>query len=113
MMSDTPPEPIALPIRRRWTHESRVRFLDHLAASGDVRAAARSCGLSRQSVYRLRARDRVFAQAWDVVLARRREILFDRFPVDQTWRRNLTAEGRLGDNARRFAASLERVLAGG
>jgi hypothetical protein len=42
---------------------------------GDVRAAAAACGLSRQSVYKLRRREPGFAAEWDAALARRHEAL--------------------------------------
>lgn len=55
-----------------WTRERRVRFLTLLEQSGDVRACARACGLSTQSVYKLRRRDALFARSWKaaVLLAR-------------------------------------------
>jgi hypothetical protein len=46
-----------------------VRFLDHLSEKGDVRAAAARVGMSRQSAYVLRRRDRVFGQGWEAALA--------------------------------------------
>lgn len=56
-----------------WTPARRVRFLHHLSGRGDVRAAAAVVGMSRQSAYLLRRRDRTFAKAWEaaLVLARR------------------------------------------
>lgn len=58
---------LQIPVRRygRWTPLLRSRFLDALAIDGDVSAAAFLCGLSRQSVYRLRGRDAGFARDWD------------------------------------------------
>jgi hypothetical protein len=47
-----------------WTPDRRTRFLSLLAESGDVRASALACGLSPQSVYKLRRRDGLFARAW-------------------------------------------------
>lgn len=41
---------------RSWTQQRQAAFLRHLCASHCVSAAARSVGMSRQSVYRLRAR---------------------------------------------------------
>jgi hypothetical protein len=51
----------------------KVRFLDHLAAKGDVRAACARVGMSRTSAYLLRRRDGAFARGWAaaLVLARR------------------------------------------
>lgn len=54
----------------RWSPVLRAIFLDDLAQRGDVSRAAASCGLSRQSVYRLRGRDEAFARDWDEALAR-------------------------------------------
>jgi hypothetical protein len=52
-----------------WTPALGRRFLDHLARHANVRAAAKACGLSRQSAYKLRRRDPRFARAWDEALA--------------------------------------------
>ena len=48
----------------RWTPEARRAFLERLAKTGNVSAAAAACGLSRQAAYDLRARDPDFARAW-------------------------------------------------
>ena len=53
---------------RKWSPELRRRFLDRLSAWGNVQAAAAACGLSRQSVYKLRGRDPLFAREWDAGL---------------------------------------------
>lgn len=47
--------------KRVWT----PRFLDKLRKSGSVTAAARFAKVTRQSAYDMRARDAVFAAAWD------------------------------------------------
>ena len=58
---------------QRWSRAKQVTFLQHLAASHSVAAAARSVGMSRQSAYRLRARlkgqpfDLAWAAAFDSV----------------------------------------------
>lgn len=58
---------------QRWSRAKQVAFLQHLAASHSVTAAARSVGMSRQSAYRLRARlkgqpfDLAWAAAFDSV----------------------------------------------
>jgi len=58
---------------QRWSRAKQVAFLQHLAASHSVSAAARSVGMSRQSAYRLRARlkgqpfDLAWAAAFDNV----------------------------------------------
>ena len=51
-----------------WTAERKAAFLDHLANHGDVRAACREVGISREAAYRLRRRDAVFARAWAAAL---------------------------------------------
>lgn len=65
-----------------WTPERKTRFLDHLAHKGNVRAACKRVGLSREAAYRLRRRDPTFARGWSaaMVLARAssEEVLADR-----------------------------------
>jgi hypothetical protein len=58
---DAPAEPPARASRRRnadyrWTVPKVTAFLEALARSGQVGAAARSVGMGRQSAYKLRAR---------------------------------------------------------
>ncbi|MCW1431862.1 hypothetical protein [Novosphingobium sp. JCM 18896] len=69
-----------MPTRRRpspayhWTDEKMIAFMEALAATASVTAAAAKVGMSRQSAYRLRARlDPERAALWDgvAVLARR------------------------------------------
>lgn len=57
------------PRLRSWTPALRRRFIDSLAMCGQVRPSAGVCGLSRQSVYRLRNRDPEFAAQWDAAVA--------------------------------------------
>lgn len=59
--------------RDGWIAARRQRFLDCLAARCDVSRACQAVGLSRQSAYRLRARDPGFAAAWDGALLEARE----------------------------------------
>lgn len=61
-----------VPVRRRprldgWTEEKQRRFIEVLADTGLVSAAAKAVGLSRESAYRLRraAHAEAFARAWD------------------------------------------------
>ena len=61
------------PRRDGWTGARQLKFLARLAARPDVRRACAAVGLSRQSAYRLRARDPAFAAAWDEALRRARE----------------------------------------
>lgn len=68
VMHDT----ISHPRSSGWTERLRALFLDHLCSTGDVKLAAEACGLSRQSVYKLRRRDPAFALKWDDALERLR-----------------------------------------
>lgn len=54
---------------RGWTAKRRKAFLDVLAASANVRLAARSIGVDPAGAYRVRARDKAFAALWDEALA--------------------------------------------
>jgi len=61
-----------VPVRRRprydgWTEEKQRRFIEVLADTGLVSAAAKAVGMSRESAYRLRrsAHGAAFARAWD------------------------------------------------
>ena len=47
----------------------RARFLNHLAATCNVKAAARAAEVASISVYRARRRDPAFARAWQLALA--------------------------------------------
>ena len=56
------------PTRRDgWTPARQIGFLDALASTRSVSAAAASVGMSRESAYRLRARNEggLFASMWD------------------------------------------------
>ena len=62
-----------VPVRRRprydgWTEEKQRRFIEVLADTGLVSAAAKAVGMSRESAYRLRraAHGAAFARAWDM-----------------------------------------------
>ncbi|OCC23028.1 hypothetical protein MB02_12645 [Croceicoccus estronivorus] len=46
----------------------QVRFLDHLASSGNVRAACAVARISAETAYRARRRDGRFAKVWDAAL---------------------------------------------
>jgi hypothetical protein len=56
--------------RDGWTPERQLRFLDALARTRSVIAAARDAGMSRESAYRLRERREgaLFALLWDRTL---------------------------------------------
>lgn len=61
-----------VPVRRRprydgWTEEKQRRFIETLADTGLVSAAAKAVGMTRETAYRLRrsAHGAAFARAWD------------------------------------------------
>ena len=63
--------PVPAPLdQARWTRKRMADFLFELAASGNVAEAARAVGMSRQSAYRLRARNKgaYFDTAWSLAL---------------------------------------------
>lgn len=51
-----------------WTPVRRQLFLDELAASANITAAAKVAGLSARSAYQLRQRDSHFAAQWQQAL---------------------------------------------
>ena len=53
---------------KRWTDEAEARFLDVLAATCNVGAAAAAAGFSRDGLYKRRRRDPVFAKRWQAAL---------------------------------------------
>ena len=64
------PHPISRGTRRDgWTIRRQLTFLDTLASTRSITAAARAAGMSRESAYRLRNRASAFAAAWDRTLA--------------------------------------------
>ena len=52
----------------RWNQTRQQIFLDHLAASANVRASERRAGMSAGSAYRLRAQSPEFRHAWQAAL---------------------------------------------
>lgn len=50
---------------RKFTRKRRRTFLDKLAASGNISAAAAAAGLSRSRLYELRETDPEFALQWE------------------------------------------------
>jgi hypothetical protein len=53
---------------QRWSDEAEGVFLDHLAATCNVTAAAEACGFTVRAVYYRRRRDPGFAQRWQAAL---------------------------------------------
>jgi hypothetical protein len=66
-MSDLSPNSIPLP-ERGWTRERMAQFLDYLSEKGNVAAACKRVGLSREAAYRQRRRDANFARGWAAAL---------------------------------------------
>lgn len=64
------PVPLARVRHDGWTPARQRRFIEQLALIGLVSAAARACGMSGTSTYRLRERPgaQSFAAAWDAAL---------------------------------------------
>jgi len=60
-----------------WLPETRVKFLEALARTGNVQASAYYVQLSRQSAYDLRRRDPDFARAWRAALVLARDVAED------------------------------------
>lgn len=52
----------------RWTKAMKSDFLDHLAATCNVKASAAAIGVSPASVYALRRHDPAFLAEWDKAL---------------------------------------------
>lgn len=75
------PADLAQPKERHdgWSPDRQVVFLEALARTGNVRAAARYAGLSRESAYKLRRRPdgKAFARAWDAAIIHARDIFQD------------------------------------
>lgn len=62
-------EPKVVPVRDyQWTDAARERFLDHLAATCNVRAACAAAGRHHTGAYALRRRDPGFAAQWHAAL---------------------------------------------
>lgn len=51
-----------------WPIETRAAFLDHLAATCNVRASAKAAGVLAVTAYKMRRRDPEFAEAWQNAL---------------------------------------------
>lgn len=68
-----PPPPACPDELPRWTLERMDLFIRTLRRTGNVAAAARAAGMSRQAAYRLRARlpGHPFDRAWAAAMAPR------------------------------------------
>lgn len=71
---DFPQTPARTSRHDGWTPERKVRFLERLSRTGNVRVACAAVGLSHATAYRLRQRDSAFARGWSVALALARDV---------------------------------------
>ena len=78
---------------KRWTAAAEERFLDHLAATCNVRASAAYCGFCLSLIYRKRRADPAFAKRWQVAL----EQGYARLEAMLVQRANEALEGRAPD----------------
>ena len=53
----------------RWSKRAEQTFLTELAACANLRLACAAAGFSTQAMYKRRAKDRRFAEAWDAAIA--------------------------------------------
>lgn len=84
---------------RRWTPKRRALFLDTLAESCNVSAAARAAGMERSSAYYLKDHDPAFAKGWSAALDRAHGALEWRllqFAQDGAVRTEMTVDGETG-----------------
>jgi hypothetical protein len=93
-----------------WSPDRQVTFLEALARTGNVRAAARYAGLSRESAYKLRRRPdaRAFARAWDAAIIHARDVFQDEL-MDKGlngWREAVWHQGEEVGTRERWSAPL-------
>ena len=97
------------------TKRQRDRFLEHFAATLNVTAAAKLAGVGRSTVYRLRERDRTFAEAWREAEAEaidKLEAQAYRFAMEGAEERTYDGNGKLvSRRVREDPASAARLLA--
>lgn len=95
--------------RARFDEKRKDAFLDHFAATCDARAAAEAAGISEDCVYRHRASDPAFAEAYQTAL----EQGYARLEAEAV-RQRLEAQERLRRAPRRLKAEaaqeFERML---
>ncbi len=100
-------------VRQSWTPPRMRYFLGRLADTGNVLGVCREMGLSRQSVYALRARDAAFARAWQGAELRHRDALvglcLERATVGVT--EEIVVDGQLVERTRPDGAMLRHMLA--
>lgn len=93
-----------------WSPDKQVLFLEALARTGNVRAAATYAGLSRESAYKLRRRPdaRAFARAWDAAIIHARDVFQDEL-LDKGlngWREAVWHQGEEVGTRERWSAPL-------
>lgn len=106
---------LPVPLRARadgWTVDRQVRFIGMLAETGCVAAASRAVGMSRESAYRLRARNGAasFAHAWDAILAfhEGRNITPRKFTPAELAERAIDGEYHILIRRRRFVRAVRK-----
>ena len=106
------PADLAQPRARHdgWSPDKQVVFLEALARTGNVKAAARYAGLSREGAYKLRRRPdaRAFARAWDAAIIHARDIFQDEL-MDKGlngWREAVWHQGEEVGTRERWSAPL-------
>jgi hypothetical protein len=97
------------------TKRQRACFLEHFAATLNVTEAAKVAGVGRSTVYRLRERDRTFAEAWleaEAEAIDKLEAQAYRFAMEGAEERTYDADGNLvSRRVREDPASAARLLA--
>jgi len=74
---DPTPTSTRQPRHDGWTEDRKMRFLDCLAQSGNVRVACSQVGLTREAAYRLKRREPLFERGWAAALAKARDLSID------------------------------------
>ncbi len=99
-----------------WTDERKARFLDCLAAKGNVRLACRKVCLSPEAAYRLTRRDPAFARIWAAALVLAHDsglaVLADRAldgVEEAVWCRGVQVGTRIRYDTRLLLAHLARL----
>jgi hypothetical protein len=99
-----------------FTPDRRVRFLHHLATTGNVRCACAAVGVSPQSAYVHKRRDAAFAAGWDAALLLARdaaeEVLAERAlngTLETIFYRGEAVGSRVRFDARLLLAHLARL----
>ncbi|WEK46869.1 MAG: hypothetical protein P0Y56_00870 [Candidatus Andeanibacterium colombiense] len=102
--------------RNGWSPELKIKFLDHLAAKGNVRAACSCAGMSHEAAYRLRRRDVLFARGWNAALGLARQNSADVLScraidgiVEDVWYRGEFVGTRIRHDSRLLLAHLARL----